>query len=276
MLVEARSFEMGSPESESGRDEADEGSVSVMLTRPYLMMAREVTQGDWRRVMGARSLRENQQPRWQAKEEFGSARAAIGRRLPVEGVAFHDMAEFANRMSARDGLQPAYRLVEVEHWEQPRVEYVVGASGYRLPTEAEWANAARCGSTEPWGRPVSQVREACSLANVGDQSFRAESRFGCSDGYPGLAPVGTFPANACGLYDMLGNAAERVDEAYSEEMPGGTDPVNRAGSRTVYRTSGYRATPEFGRVASRSWVDGPARMAGIGFRLVRDVDTAED
>ena len=68
---------------------------------------------------------------------------------------------------------------------------------YRLPTEAEWEYAARAGSAEPTGAALDEV--AWYAANSGDETH----------------PVGQKKPNAWGLYDMLGNVREWVEDQYS-------------------------------------------------------------
>ncbi|MEJ1959438.1 MAG: SUMF1/EgtB/PvdO family nonheme iron enzyme [Nitrosomonadales bacterium] len=72
---------------------------------------------------------------------------------------------------------------------------------YRLPSEAEWEYAARAGSTTPffWGKEVGTGHANCD---------------GCGSqwGGKGTSPVGSFPPNAFGLYDMLGNAWQWVED----------------------------------------------------------------
>lgn len=103
---------------------------------------------------------------------------------------------------------------------------------YRLPTEAEWEYAARAGTTalRYWG---GSNKRACKHANVGDNSARKwtevlpldlirqeDKHFPCSDKYEFTAPVGSFPPNAFGLYDMLGNALQWVQDCDHKSYDG--------------------------------------------------------
>jgi formylglycine-generating enzyme required for sulfatase activity len=94
---------------------------------------------------------------------------------------------------------------------------------YRLLTEAEWEYAARAGSTSAQPDVPSRL---CRAFNGGDADYHA--RFSgdaaaddeCHDGYAQTSPVGRFPPNAFGLFDMLGNAGQWVSDCYNQTYDG--------------------------------------------------------
>jgi len=144
---------------------------------------------------------------------------------------------------------------------------------YRLLTEAEFEYAARAGSDKayPWGDDIGKGNANCQgcgsppweNANP-DAGFKGET-----------APVGSFPPNAFGLYDMQGNAWQFVEDCYHhgyESAPadgsawttGCADDTSR-----VIRGGSYTAGPEHLRSASRSWITTGAWNGFIGFRIAR-------
>ena len=115
--------------------------------------------------------------------------------------------------------------------------WLAGRTGkkYRLLTEAEWEYAARAGTQGPytWG---DDPRLACKFANTHDLAAARTAvkvpyaPVDCDDGFESVSPVGRFAPNAFGLYDMIGNVWEWVEDCY--QMPYGATPVDGAANLT--------------------------------------------
>lgn len=150
--------------------------------------------------------------------------------------------------------------------------------GLRLPTEAEWEAASRAGQQLEYGTIDGSISH--DVANY--------SGTGGQDNFERLAPVGFFPANPYGLYDMAGNAMEYVFDIYQANFyrpgrvsnPMGPEPIVRLGRiRTfdeapmVIRGGAWITSAEFCRSASRDViVDSPDLAATppfLGFRAAK-------
>ena len=151
---------------------------------------------------------------------------------------------------------------------------------YRLPTEAEWEYAARAGAqgSRPWGTKTS---DACLYANVADASAKREvpgiaaswTFHDCDDGHAYTAPVGSYPPNAFGLYDMLGNAWEWTEDCWDEESAGapaaGREQPSANCSQGVLRGGGWVDSPAFVSYDFRFFVGAGDRDFYMGFRVAR-------
>ena len=169
-------------------------------------------------------------------------------------------------------------------------------AGKRLPTEAEWEKAARgglVGKNHPWGNAELDGTQCNfadkSLSEVWNIERKPEDNWtdkNIDDGYVYTAPVGSYPPNGYGLYDMGGNVTEWCFDAYDENFYANSprrnpiaDILIRDGqnnivainkSRVVRGGSWYYA-PWSVWIASRLGVDPKGKTFVRGFRCVKSV-----
>lgn len=141
---------------------------------------------------------------------------------------------------------------------------------FRLPTESEWQYAARAGTTTEyyWG-------------NTADHTFANYGRDVCcdvlasgADRWLEAAPVGQFPANRFGLYDMLGNVSEWVQDCWNPNYVGAPTDGSawKTGDCKQHVSSGgnFHFTPFGIRVSTRAPFD--ASDLNWGFRIAQDIE----
>ena len=149
---------------------------------------------------------------------------------------------------------------------------------YRLLAEAEWEYAARAGTTTRrfWGDDGDR---SCGYANGADQTTKAQVPgwnyliANCNDRYAYTAPVGSYRANAFGLYDMLGNVWEWTEDCWNENYTNApTDgSVWTTGncSQRVVRGGSWNYFPQYLRAANRIRNTSAFRFSSYGFRVAR-------
>jgi formylglycine-generating enzyme required for sulfatase activity len=133
---------------------------------------------------------------------------------------------------------------------------------YRLLTEAEWEYAARAGTMTPyyWGDEIGTGNANCN---------------GCGSQWDGKepAPVGSFPANAFGLYDMAGNVYQWVEDCEHDDYVGaptdGSAWTSGDCSSRIVRGGSWFVPPVDLRSASRPWDSPELGYDGLGFRIAR-------
>jgi sulfatase modifying factor 1 len=237
VAIEGGGFWMGSPEDEAGRFD-NEGPRHRVQLSPFWLAATEVTQAQWRAVMGSLPP------------------GAQGGELPVVGVSWCDALRFANALSEREGLQPAYRF-EGPCAHGGEVDWDRRADGYRLPTEAEWEYAARAGGEQRF---------------AGSERLEAVGWFlDNAQGSP--RAVAGLSANGFGLHDMSGNVWEWVwDRLGDYPLDEQRDPMGpHQGATRILRGGSWRYQARYARVADRNWGRPGYRSPAVGFRLARSL-----
>ena len=227
------------------------------LTRPFYFAAREVTNAEYRRFISNHVSR------------AGEGQELNADRLPVVGITWEAAAMYCNWLSRRDSLPVFYQI---------RYGRVLGVNpdsvGYRLPTEAEWDwVAARSADGEPlkypWGGGFPPRSASGNFADESAKPYLERVIGGYDDGYATTAPVGSYPPNAQGLYDLAGNVAEWVHDYFAPTAAGGTNPLGPSeAAQHVVRGSSWAIADETRLRAGHREASGSPRP-DLGFRIAR-------
>jgi formylglycine-generating enzyme required for sulfatase activity len=191
-------------------------------------------------------------------------------------VTREEYARFAQATSRGDGpgcswrnagfSQTGHDPVVCVSWDDAKayVAWLSRTTGkrYRLPSEAEWEYAARAGTTTArwWGDKIGQNLANCT---------------GCgSQWHKRTSPVGSFPANPFGLYDMLGNALQWVEDCWSKNYTGAPSDTSislASGDcgRRVLRGGSWFNLPRLVRAGYRVGLVTGNRISHAGFRVAR-------
>jgi formylglycine-generating enzyme required for sulfatase activity len=233
-VVPAGSFRMGTPGEEPGRT-VKEGPPHEVHIESFEVGRTEVTQGQWKAVMGGVAL-EPADARFSTRVKNFVSRlrthnnpssfSACGDECPAENISWNDAQVFIAQLNQRSGRT------------------------YRLPTEAEWEYAARAGTTGTfwWGAGI----------NVNQANYNGTLPF--NGGEIGqyrktTLRADSFPANPFGLYNVSGNVWEWVLDCWNDSYVAA--PANGAAWLTGDCTQHI--------MRGGSWIDEPNRLR-LGFR----------
>jgi formylglycine-generating enzyme len=240
--IPAGEFLMGSSSLSS-----DEGPVHEVFLDEYYIGKFEVTNAQYKTFCKATG-RPCPQPRWDQHSSRGTSDELTAKpTYPVVDVSWDDALAYCEWLSRTT------------------------VKKYRLPTEAEWEKAARgglYGKKYPWGDEAYDAN-GHYRANAGSEA--ENERIRKKDGFSYTAPVGSFPPNGYGLYDMAGNVWEWCADFYD-----GTYYVRSAyknpqgperGEKRVIRGGSWFGGPEHMENAARLWDYESIRYASTGFRV---------
>ncbi len=247
-------FRMGSEDEDAYKDESPVHPVIIGYS--FYIGCHPVTQELWQAVM--------------AGENPANFK---GRRRPVEQVSWYDAAVFCNALNEQCGYAPPYFADPVckQPYGQTPSGYALpnegpvyrdpAASGYRLPSEAEWEYAARGG---PAGGSTRYAG--------GDVPDEVGWYFENSHGE--TKPVGLKLPNLLGLYDMSGNVWEWCEDQWHDTYNGAPDDGSawvepgKQGYNRVQRGGCWINNAQFCRSSFRYYFTPADRLTYIGFRLV--------
>jgi uncharacterized protein (TIGR02996 family) len=249
-LVPPGVFLMGSPPDEEDRFD-DEHQHEVEIPRPFWAGVHPVTQEQYQRVTGYNPA----SPRWFSSggDGEGEVEGLDTRPFPVEQVSWEDAAEFCRRLSKLPG-ETAKKWV------------------YRLPTEAEWEYLCRGGPFFKAPPTAFSFDDSLSskLAN-----FSGHHPYGGAPRGPSLyrpTPVGSYPPNVLGLYDVEGNVYEWCADWYGanyyRRSPRKDPQGPKRGERRVLRGGSWGIYGLSCRSACRLYDLPGRRDDGYGFRVV--------
>jgi formylglycine-generating enzyme required for sulfatase activity len=242
VVIPAGSFIMGSPANELGHH-ADETPRDGPVSIGSIAVGKfEVTFAQWDAcVAGGGCVDPETGPYMPPDQGWGRGRQ------PVINVSWLDAERYVRWLNGR-----------------------VGGAAYRLLSEAEWEYAARAGTTTPFS-----FGAAISTAQA---NYNGEYAYGA--GAKGAfrqrtSPVGSFPPNKFGLYDMHGNVWEWVEDCYAGSYAGlakdGSANTTEGCSNRVLRGGSWSSYPEHLRSAYRFITNFTFRFDnwGVGFRVAR-------
>ncbi|WP_371134349.1 formylglycine-generating enzyme family protein [Nitrosomonas sp.] len=262
-------FLMGSPEDEKGRFNSESPQHAATIPNPFAISRCEITVGQFKQFVQETNHRtaveengkgcfvwnvDQKTYEQQPERNWKSPGFAQNDDHPVVCVSWGDAKAYVKWLSHRTGAV------------------------YRLPTEAEWEYVARAGTKTA---RFYQDDKQCDYANGAGQETKSIASSDwtlaeCSDGHVYTAPVASFSENQFGLFDLLGNVWEWVEDCWHENYQGA--PTDGSAwkeanggdcDRRVVRGGSWDGSPQDLRSAFRFRIYTDVAYGILGFRIAR-------
>jgi formylglycine-generating enzyme required for sulfatase activity len=220
----------------------DVSTVRDVKLDPFLLARHEVTQGQWFRLWA-----------WDKALRAPSSYAAGGNVLG----------------SFITGAHP------VEQVDWAMCDRMLSRHGMMLPTEAQWEYGCRGGTTTAWNVDRKALASAANLASA--EAVEADAGWECEDWFDGRilhSPVGSYAANAFGLFDVHGNVFEWVREFYGEpggERSGDGQRVHLEGVERCIRGGCFAQNADMAQSAYMAQCAPTVRVDHVGVRAARAI-----
>ena len=247
VVLPAGSFLMGTPEGEVGKEPDESPQHTVTFQKPFAISRYHVTAGEldaYIRETGVVIKDGDTRPGRLC--QASKPRYKQGPRQPAVCIDYHDVQAYAAWLTKKTGHP------------------------YRMLSEAECEYAARAGSTGPFPFPFDEEGQY--------QISKHANTYGPKDGYSYSSPVGSYPPNAFGVYDMHGNVYEWVADCWHRDYVGApTDgsawmEANGGNCEGAHiRGNDWGEAPVFSRSGNRNDRDRTARGDYLGFRVAREL-----
>jgi len=253
VVVPAGSFIMGSPPGAGDQIGDEQPQHRVSFARPFAVARYSTTRGEFARFVRESGYRPapgcliDRDGIWRDERKAGWRHPGFAQtdRDPVVCMSWNDGKAYAKWLSRKTG------------------------HAYSLLTEAQWEYAARAGTDTSyyWGAQASHDH-----ANYGADRCCAPATGG-KDRWLHTSPSGSFPPNSFGLYDMLGNAWQWMQDCWHRNYDGapadGNARLDGSCVDRVMRGGSWNCSPSTIRAAGRELHDLSGRYAVVGFRVAR-------